>query len=47
MAYGLFFTLAAGGDFLVAWMIRKQKKEDLIQDHPDRIGCLMLEKDKC
>ncbi|GAB3203760.1 hypothetical protein ABID22_002030 [Pontibacter aydingkolensis] len=42
--FGLFFSMAAGGDLLVLWMLRHQKKKDLVQDHPDKIGCFVLEK---
>lgn len=44
MIFGLFFTLAAGGDFLVAWMLRKQGKSDVVMDHPNKIGCIVLER---
>jgi hypothetical protein len=42
--FGLFFTLAAAGDMLILWMLRHQKKNDLVQDHPDLIGCFVLRK---
>lgn len=42
--FGLFFTLAAAGDMLILWMLRQQKKEDLVQDHPELIGCYVLRK---
>jgi hypothetical protein len=40
--FGLFFSMAAAGDLLILWMLRHQKKSDLIQDHPDKIGCYVL-----
>lgn len=43
--FGLFFSMAAGGDLLVLWMLRHQRKEDLVQDHPDKIGCFVLVKE--
>lgn len=43
LLFGLAFTLAAGGDFLVIWMLRNEKKESYVQDHPDKIGCYVLE----
>ena len=43
--FGLFFSMAAGGDLLVLWMLRHQKKEDLVQDHPEKIGCYVLVKE--
>ena len=42
--FGLFFTLAAAGDMLIIWMLRKQRKEDLVQDHPELIGCYVLKR---
>lgn len=42
--FGLFFTMAAAGDMLILWMLRNQKKEDLVQDHPELIGCYVLQK---
>lgn len=41
--FGLFFTLAAAGDLLVLWLLRKVDAGSLIQDHPDLIGCKVLE----
>lgn len=41
--FGLFFTLAAGGDFLILWLLRKVDDGSLVQDHPDLIGCKVLE----
>lgn len=43
LLFGLAFTMAAGGDFLIIWMLRKEKKETYVQDHPDKIGCFVLE----
>lgn len=42
--FGLFFSMAASGDLLVLWMLRHQNKEDLVQDHPEKIGCYVLVK---
>jgi hypothetical protein len=42
MAFGFFFTFAAGGDFLILWLIRDEKTGDFAQDHPDKIGCIIL-----
>ncbi|RDV13746.1 DUF3267 domain-containing protein [Pontibacter diazotrophicus] len=42
--FGLFFTLAAAGDMLVLWMLRHCQPTDLVQDHPDKIGCFVLRK---
>ena len=37
--YGLIFTLAAGGDIIMLWMLRKVPSGSLVQDHPDLMGC--------
>jgi len=35
---GMFFTVAAGGDFLIIHALRKEKKDTLIEDHPSEVG---------
>ncbi len=40
--FGLVFTLAAGGDFLILWLLRKVDGNALVQDHPDLIGCQIV-----
>lgn len=40
--FGCFFTLAAGGDLLMILLLRKESKKALVQDHPDKIGCTIL-----
>ncbi|PRY03996.1 putative zincin peptidase [Pontibacter ummariensis] len=40
--FGLFFSVAAAGDLLVLWMLRKCRPDDLVQDHPEKIGCYVL-----
>ena len=41
--FGIFFTLSAIGDVLVLWSIRKVKSGQLVQDHPARCGCCIIE----
>ena len=41
-AFGLFFTLAAGGDALVLWLLRGVAPDRLVADHPTLAGCLVL-----
>ncbi len=41
--FGLFFTLAAGGDFLILWTLRSVQAGALVEDHPTRAGCYVLE----
>ena len=42
MIFGFFFSFAAGGDFLILWLIRNEKPSDLAKDHPDKIGCYII-----
>lgn len=39
--FGLLFTLAASGDLLMLYMLRHSKATDLVQDHPDKMGCIV------
>lgn len=43
LVFGLFFTVAAGGDALVLWLIRDLSPAELVQDHPTRAGCIVVE----
>jgi hypothetical protein len=43
MAWSLVFVLAAGGDFVVLWLIRHVPAGRLVQDHPTRAGCHVLD----
>lgn len=43
-AFGLFFTLAAGGDLLILWLIRNVRPGTLVEDHPERAGCYVIER---
>ena len=40
---GILFTLGAIGDFIILWIIRKENNSTIVQDHPDKIGCIILE----
>jgi membrane protein implicated in regulation of membrane protease activity len=42
MAWSLLFILAAGGDFVVLWLIRRVPADRLVEDHPARAGCHVL-----
>ena len=42
MAWSLIFILAAGGDFVVLWLIRNVPGGRLVRDHPSRAGCHVL-----
>ena len=39
--FGVFFTMAACGDFLVIHLLRKEKRNDWVQDHPSEAGCFI------
>ena len=44
LLFGIFFTMAAAGDFLVINLIRKEDKNSLVQDHPSEAGCFIYRK---
>jgi len=44
LIFGMFFTLAAGGDLLMINLIRKENSTDLVQDHPSEVGCYIYRK---
>lgn len=39
LAFGMLFTLAAGGDFLIIYTLWNEKKDTLVEDHPSEAGC--------
>ena len=41
--YGFLYTLSAGGDFLILWVIRNIKLHTLVEDHPSNAGCYVIE----
>lgn len=42
--FGLFFTIAAGGDLLTIIKLRKENSETLVLDHPSKCGCEVYDK---
>lgn len=44
LIFGMFFTMAAGGDFLIINLIRKENSSDLVQDHSSEAGCYIYRK---
>ncbi len=44
MIFGFLFTFAASGDFLILWLLRKEKSNVLVVDHPEKVGCIILKK---
>lgn len=45
-AFGMLFTLAAGGDFMIVNLLRKEPMNNLVQDHPSKIGCYIYRPDE-
>jgi hypothetical protein len=43
MFFGFLFTIGAGGDMLVLWLIRGVKSGQLVEDHPTQAGCYLIE----
>ena len=41
MLFGLTFTIAAGGDFLVLWLLRGVQARTEVEDHPTKAGCII------
>jgi hypothetical protein len=41
--FSLIHTSAAGGDWLILWLIRNVKRGQLVEDHPTNAGCYVLE----
>ena len=39
LVFGVFFIIAAGGDFLMIHALRNEKKDTLVEDHPSEAGC--------
>ena len=42
-AFGLLFIIGAGGDMLMLWLLRGVSTGALVEDHPSRVGCYVLE----
>lgn len=43
MLFGIIFTLAAGADVIILWLIRSVGPEQLVEDHPSKAGCYVLD----
>lgn len=43
-AFGIFFTLAAGGDIILIYLLRNEKMNSIVQDHPSEVGCYVYTK---
>lgn len=43
LCYGMLFTWAASGDLIMFWTIRKLKPGTMVMDHPEKLGCIILD----
>ena len=41
LGFGFFFTVAAGGDFLILWLLRNVPVGAQVADHPSRVGAIV------
>jgi hypothetical protein len=39
LVFGIFFTMAAIGDFMIINLIRKESSNSMVLDHPSEAGC--------
>jgi len=46
LAFGILFITAAGGDFLILWLIRNVSTDKLVEDHPTQAGCYVFDIEK-
>jgi len=46
LIFGLGFTVVAAGDFLIINLLRKENKDDFVEDHPSEAGCYIYRKIK-
>ena len=43
LLFGLFFFFAAAGDALILWLLRGVGGNELVEDHPERAVCYVIE----
>lgn len=43
MLYGTFFAIAAAGDAIILWLLRGTSAAALVEDHPTRAGCTVID----
>jgi hypothetical protein len=44
--FGILFTTMAGGDLTSIWLLRRAGPDQLVQDHPERMGVYLLMDDE-
>lgn len=45
LIFGVLFTFAAVGDFLILWLIREVPWRSFVEDHPENAGCYVYDAD--
>lgn len=45
LIFGMFFTFVATGDFMIINLLKKEKGDDFVQDHPSEAGCFIYRKE--
>ena len=46
LAFGILFIISAAGDGLILWLMRNVASDQLVQDHPEKIGLIVLSNHK-
>ncbi len=41
--FGILFTFAAAGDFLIIWLLRSVRWNQMVKDHSTRVGCVIVD----
>ncbi len=44
LLFGMLFIAGAAGDIMVWWILRKEKSDDYVVDHPSEAGCWIYRK---
>lgn len=44
--FGIIYTFAAGGDWIIRWLLHHVKPGTLVEDHLSRAGCYVIEGEK-
>lgn len=42
LVFSVFFTLAAAGDLMILWLMYSLSPDELVQDHPTKVGLLVV-----
>ncbi|MGE5456902.1 MAG: DUF3267 domain-containing protein [Methanococcaceae archaeon] len=44
LIFGIIFTIASAGDFIIINLLMKENMDDLVEDHPSETGCYIYRK---